>query len=156
MNMQIEEIEKIENEIVGLGYLSPKEFLDIVADTSNDLNLKIINTDVKWKTYQRRKNGDVLCYTHIFSTIKTNKKPLKPAIWMLPTSPLPDYIDITFKYAFDFTFNKKTKTIKNLKVLKCYHNHQELPSKHVQINLSDDNIKGSLVNYVQNALNLVK
>ena len=107
--MQIEEIEKIENEIVGLGYLSPKEFLDIVADTSNDLNLKIINTDVKWKTYQRRKNGDVLCYTHIFSTIKTNKKPLKPAIWMLPTSPLPDYIDITFKYAFDFTFNKKTK-----------------------------------------------
>ena len=81
MTQTKENIEIIENEITKMGYLSPKEFLNIVEHTSNNLNLKIVKTHINWATYQKRKNKDVLCYTHIFSTVNTNKKPIKSAAY---------------------------------------------------------------------------
>ena len=152
MTQTKENIEIIENEITKMGYLSPKEFLNIVEHTSNSLNLKIVKTHINWATYQKRKNGDVLCYTHIFSTVNTNKKPIKSAEWMLPTSPLPDHIYLTFNYAFDFTFNIKTKEIKHLKVLYSHHNHQEIPSELLQFNIVNSNIKNLLVSYVKDSI----
>lgn len=152
-----ENIEIIENEITKMGHLSPKEFLNIVEHTSNSLNLKIVKTHINWATYQKRKNRDVVCYTHIHSTVNTNKKPTKPAVWMPPTSPLPDNIYLTFKYEFDFTFNIKTKEIKRLKVLLSHHNHQEIPSECLQINIVDSDIKNLLVSYVKDSiLNIIK
>ena len=147
-----ENIEIIEKEITNLGYLLPKEFLDIVENISNDLNLKTVKTNINWATYQKRKNGDILCYTHIFSTVNTNKKPIKPAVWMLPTSPLPEYVYLTFKYDFDFTFNTKTKEIKHLKVFYSHHNHQVVPSERLQINIVDNDIENLLVSYIKDSI----
>ena len=156
MSLKAENIEIIEKEITNLGYLLPKEFLGIVENTSKDLNLKIVKTKINWATYQKRKNGDVLCYTHIFSTVNTNKKPTKPAVWMLPTSPLPEYVYLTFKYDFDFTFNIKTKEIKHLKVFYHHHNHQVVPSERLQINIIDNDIKNLLVSYIKNSISNIE
>jgi hypothetical protein len=142
----------LKRRLLTLDIYSPKEFLDIVENTSKDLNLKIVKTKINWATYQKRKNGDILCYTHIFSTVNTNKKPIKPAVWMLPTSPLPEYVYLTFKYDFDFTFNTKTKEIKHLKVFYSHHNHQVVPSERLQINIVDNDIENLLVSYIKDSI----
>jgi hypothetical protein len=149
-------IERIEKEIVNLGYVYSKEFLDIVESTSKGLDLNVVKNNIDWATYQERKNGDILCYTHIYSTINTNQKPTSPAPWMSPSSPLPDYVYLTFKYFFDFTFNTKTNEIKNLKVGYHHHNHQMIPSPKHFFNIQEDkNIKDSLIYYVKNCINSI-
>jgi hypothetical protein len=149
----MDSIEMIEKEIVDLGYLSPQEFLNTVENISNSFHLNIVKNNIKWATYQERKNGDVLCYTHMFSTINTNKKPTTRAPWMLPSSPLPDYIYLTFLYFFDFTFNVKTKEIKNLKVGFNHHNHQKPMSPQIICdNTQDKNIKDLLLSYIKSSI----
>jgi hypothetical protein len=144
-----ENINIIEKKITDMGYPSPKEFLNIVKDVSNSLKLDIVKNHIKWASYQR-KNNNIICYTHMFSTINTKLKPTSPAMWMLPTSPLPESIYLTFKYAFDFTFNIKTKEIQNLKVLNSHHNHQKLPSNIHYVNLLDGDSKDLLKSYIRN------
>ena len=49
------------------------------------------------------------------------------------------------------------KEIKRLKVLLSHHNHQEIPSEYLQINIVDSDIKNLLVSYVKDSiLNIIK